>query len=89
MSKTIRQIIRHVVLAFLALFWLIPILWLVLCSFGVDKGPNISSFFPKGYTLQHYIGLLTADSSSVSQFPQWFMNTFTIAVFTCIISSIA
>ena len=88
MSKTIRQIIRHVVLACLALFWLIPIVWLVLCSFGIDKGPNISSFFPKGYTLLHYIGLLTADSSSVSQFPQWFMNTFIIAVFTCIISSI-
>ena len=88
MSKTVRLIIRHVVLAFLAIFWLIPIRWLVLCSFGIDKGPNISSFFPKAYTLQHYVDLLTADSSSVSQFPQWFMNTFIIAVFTCIISSI-
>lgn len=88
MSKTVRLVIRHVVLALLAIFWLIPILWLVLCSFGIDKGPNISSFFPKGYTLQHYIDLLSADSSSVSQFPQWFMNTFIIAVFTCIISTL-
>lgn len=88
MSKSLRLVIRHVVLALLAAFWLIPILWLVLCSFGVDKGPNISSFFPRGYTIQHYVNLLTADSTSVSQFPQWFLNTFVIAVFTCIISSL-
>ena len=24
----------------------------------------------------------------MSQFPRWFMNTFTIAIFTCIISSL-
>lgn len=88
MSKNVRLVIRHIVLTLLAIFWLIPILWLVLCSFGIDKGPNISSFFPKGYTLQHYIDLLSADSASVSQFPQWFMNTFIIAVFTCIISTL-
>ena len=88
MSKQLRLVIRHVILALLALFWLIPIIWLVLCSFGTDKGPNISSFFPRGYTIEHYVNLLTADSTSVSQFPQWFMNTFIIAVFVCIISSI-
>ncbi len=88
MSKQLRLVIRHVILALLALFWLIPIIWLVLCSFGTDKGPNISSFFPKGYTIEHYVKLLTADSTSVSQFPQWFMNTFIIAAFVCIISSI-
>lgn len=87
MSKTIRQIIRHVVLLFLACVWLVPILWLVVTSFGVDKGPNLSTFFPKEYTLAHYQAILMPGSDSVNQFPQWFMNTFTIAIFTCIISS--
>lgn len=88
MIKPVRIVIRHLVLALLAAFWLIPIFWLVLCSFGIDKGPNISSFFPRGYTLQHYVNLLTASSASVSQFPQWFLNTLLIAVFTCVISSL-
>ncbi len=88
MRKTLHLILRHVLLALLAAFWLVPILWLVLCSFGIDKGPNISSFFPKGFTLAHYRALLTADASSVSQFPQWFLNTLVIAIFTCIISSL-
>lgn len=88
MRKNLHLILRHVLLALLAAFWLVPILWLVLCSFGIDKGPNISSFFPKGFTLEHYRALLTADASSVSQFPQWFLNTLVIAIFTCIISSL-
>ena len=87
-TKTIRIVIRHIVLAFLAAFWLIPILWLVVTSFGVDKGPNISTFFPKAYTLDHYRAILSPGSDSVNQFPQWFMNTFVIAIFTCIISTL-
>ena len=87
-TKTIRIVIRHVVLAFLAAFWLIPILGLVVTSFGVDKGPNISTFFPKAYTLDHYRAILSPGGDSVNQFPQWFMNTFVIAIFTCIISTL-
>ncbi|MGN1021513.1 MAG: sugar ABC transporter permease [Aristaeellaceae bacterium] len=87
-TKTIRIVIRHVVLACLAAFWLIPILWLVVTSFGVDKGPNISTFFPKAYTLDHYKAILNPGGDSVNQFPQWFMNTFVIAIFTCLISTL-
>ena len=86
-GKAIRLVLRHVFLALLAAFWLIPIVWLVATSFGIDKGPNISTFFPESYTLQHYKDLLSS-SDSVSAFPQWFMNTFIIAIFTCIISSL-
>ena len=71
---------------FLAALWLLPILWLVVSSFGVDDGPNISSFFPEDYTLRHYRELLFSPGN-VSNFPQWFLNTLIIAVFTCLIST--
>lgn len=86
-AKAARLVVRHVVLAALAAFWLIPILWLVVTSFGIDKGPNIRTFFPESYTLNHYKELLFS-TDQVSNFPQWFMNTFTVACFTCVISSI-
>ena len=85
-AKAAKLTARHVVLALLAAFWLIPILWLVVTSFGVDKGPNISTFFPKAYTLDHYKALLSPDS--VNQFPQWMLNTFIVACFTCVISTL-
>lgn len=87
-AKTLRLITRHIVLALLAAFWLIPILWLVVTSFGVDKGPNLSSFFPHAYTLDHYKAILIPSSDTVNQFPRWFLNTFTIAIFTCVISTL-
>lgn len=84
--KPLALILHHALLALLAAMWLIPILWLVLTSFGVDEGPNIRSFFPEHYTLAHYQELLFS-ADSVSNFPQWFTNTLIVAVFTCAIST--
>lgn len=86
MSRSGRIILRHIILALLAAIWLLPILWLVLSSFGADSGPNIRSFFPEEYTLSHYQALLFG-TDSVSQFPQWFLNTLIVAIFTCLIST--
>ncbi len=86
-TAILRQITRHLVLGVLVCIWLTPILWLIVTSFGVDKGPNLSTFFPASYTLEHYRAILLPGSDMVNQFPRWFMNTFTVAVFTCIISS--
>lgn len=86
MNRPVRMFLRHGLLALLAAIWLTPILWLVLSSFGKDTGPNIRAFFPEEYTLAHYRALLFG-ADSISQFPQWFLNTLIVAVFTCIIST--
>lgn len=86
MGRLLRTACRHLLLLALSAVWLLPILWLVVTSFGTDSGPNIRSFFPSGYTLAHYEALLFG-SDAVSQFPQWFLNTLTVAVFNCVIST--
>ena len=80
-----KTFLHNALLALLAALWLLPILWLVLTSFGADEGPNIARFFPEEYTLRHYAELLHPDS--VSNFPRWFTNTLIVAVFTCVIST--
>ncbi|MBE5809439.1 MAG: ABC transporter permease subunit [Clostridiales bacterium] len=80
-----KSFLHHALLTLLAALWLLPILWLVLTSFGVDEGPNITRFFPEEYTLHHYAELLHPDS--VSNFPRWFTNTLIVAIFTCVIST--
>ena len=81
-----KRLAHNLLLALLATLWLLPILWLVLTSFGVDEGPNIASFFPKGYTLRHYQELLFSPGS-VSSFPRWFLNTLIVAIFNCALST--
>lgn len=86
MMKTIKSIFRHLFMAFLAVVWLIPIVWLVATSFSGYSGINISSFFPQTWSLDNY-KLLLWNADTVAQFPNWFKNTLLIAIFTCIIST--
>lgn len=87
MKKTIKSVIRHLVLLFLSVIWLIPILWLFVTSFSGYKGINTSHFFPETWTLDNYAQLFLRPDSIV-QYPRWFWNTFVIAAFSCIISTI-
>lgn len=84
--KNIKFVTRHIVLALLAIFWLIPIIWLVCTSFSDYGGINISHFFPEKWTFKNY-RLIFLGADTVAQFPTWFMNTLIIAIFSCIISS--
>lgn len=83
--KRIANLFVHVFLACLAFVWVLPIIWIVLTSFRAEQGSYVSTFFPKGYTLNNYIKLFT--DRNVLNFPQMFLNTFIIAVFVCIIQT--
>ncbi|MCI5648987.1 MAG: sugar ABC transporter permease [Fusicatenibacter sp.] len=81
----IADTIVHIVLAVLAFIWVIPVAWIILLSFSTQKGSYVTSFFPKGYTLNNYIRLFT--DRNILDFPQMFMNTFIIACCCCVIST--
>lgn len=86
MKKILKLIIRHLILAFLAALWLVPIVWLICTSFSAYSGINIIRFFPKEWSLINY-KMLLFDADTVAQFPRWFLNTLIIAICTCFISS--
>lgn len=87
MKKTVDFIVRHVVLAFLAIVWLIPIVWLVVTSFSGYRGINTAHFFPESWSMDNY-KVLFLEPDSVVQYGAWFKNTLIIAIFTCIISTV-
>ena len=85
-KKTIVNIIIHIFLAILSFIWVLPIFWVILTSFRGEKGSYVTTFFPKTYTINNYVKLFT--DTSILNFPKMFVNTFIIAIFTCIISTI-
>ena len=85
-KKVIRPIIRHIVLAFLALVWLIPIIWLFVTSLSGYKGINTMHFFPTEFTLDNFKQLFFRPDT-VANFPAWFKNSMIIGIFTCAIST--
>lgn len=84
-SKRMVNFLVHVLLAVLAFIWVLPIIWIVLTSFRAEPGSYVSTFFPKGYTLNNYIKLFT--DKNVLNFPKMFGNTLLIAVICCCIST--
>ena len=84
-KRNTKIILHNALIAFLCFVWIIPIVWLVCTSFSAYPGKNTSTFFPEEWSAIHYVKLLTPDT--VNQFPTWFMNTFKIACWTCVIST--
>lgn len=86
MRRVVKPILHNLLLAVLAFIWLIPIVWLVVTSFSAYTGINTSTFFPEEWSINNYKNLLFS-ADTVAQFPNWFKNTFIIAIFSCIISA--
>ena len=74
-QKTINVVIQ-IVLLVLGIMWILPLMWIILTSFRAEPGSYTSYFWPKGFTLDNYTRLLFED--------QWFLNTFIVAVISCI-----
>ena len=77
----------YLVLAVLGLIWISPLIYLVLHSFRDEGMASVSYLIPKTYSFKNYIELFT-DTATLN-FPRWFMNTFVVACFSCVISTLA
>ena len=85
-KRLVSDIIVHTFLVLISIVWLIPFVWIIAHSFrGESTGMYCKTFFPKQFTLDNYIGLFT--DVTTMNFPKMFLNTFLIAVCTCILST--
>ena len=85
-KRLISDIVVHTFLILVSIVWLIPFVWIIAHSFrGESTGMYCSTFFPREFTLDNYIGLFT--DTATMNFPKMFMNTFIIAVFSCLVST--
>ena len=83
--KKFTNFIVHACLTILALIWIFPLFWVIMTSFRAGKGSYSSTCFPDKLTLTHYVSLFT--DTDVFNFPQWFLNTLVVAIFSCILST--
>ena len=84
-KRFITNTIVHVILAVLAVIWVIPIAWIIMISFRGESGQYISTLIPKTFTLNNYKKLFT--DTQILNFPQMFINTLIISIFSCAIST--
>ncbi|MVB12505.1 Maltose transport system permease protein MalG [Caprobacter fermentans] len=81
MKKKINSFFVHLELIMVALFVLIPILWIVLSSFNPGDSLASSSLIPKKLTLYNYARLFKE-----TNYPVWFKNSFLISTMNAAVS---
>ena len=83
-KRKLTNAIVYVILSVMVLIWIFPIVWLVLQSFNtLDR--VATKLFPEGFTLKHYQTLFTDPNVP---YGRWMLNTFVVALFSCIISTL-
>lgn len=87
LRRTLADVFIYAFLAILGIIWVMPLVWLLLHSFRAEGGVSVPYVFPKSYTLDNYKALFT--NTDVFDYPRWFLNTFVVAVFSCIISTLS
>ncbi len=83
------NILIYILLGGLGLIWISPLVYLVLHSFRGEGLAYVTYLIPKQLSFKNYIDLFTVTADSSLNFPRWFLNTFIVAVFSCIISTLA
>ena len=74
----------YVLLAVLSIIWVFPVAWVVLTAFRAEPGSFVTYFLPKQLTLQNFVDLW---NNETYPFKNWFLNTFLVAVATCLLST--
>ena len=81
-SQRMSNTIVYILLVIMAVIWLIPFVLIVLQSFRVESTNRVSYILPQKWGLDNYKALFD------TAFPRWYLNTFIIAIFQCVIQTI-
>ena len=81
--QVITNIFVHVFLAVLSIIWVLPVVWVILKSLTPKSSIGV---LPDSLTFDNYIKLFT--DTTTLDFSKMFMNTFIIAIFSCLVSTV-
>ena len=90
-KRAVGNAIVYTILTILSIIWLLPLIWIVMTSFSGESTAYIDSVIPESWTLSNYTELFSKEFIETSgyNYPRAFMNTFVIAIFSCIISTLS
>jgi arabinogalactan oligomer/maltooligosaccharide transport system permease protein len=86
-KRAVGNAIVYTILTILSIIWLLPLLWIVMTSFSGEESVYITTVIPRSWTFDNYIQLFT--DTKAYNYPRAFANTFIVAVFSCIISTLS
>ncbi|MEE1281940.1 MAG: sugar ABC transporter permease [Acutalibacteraceae bacterium] len=86
-KRALGNAVVYTILTILSIIWILPLLWIVMTSFSGEEATYITTVIPTKWTFDNYIELFT--KTQMFNYPRAFLNTFIIAIFSCIISTLS
>ncbi len=86
-KRAVGNAIVYTILTILSIIWLLPLIWIVMTSFSGEESVYITTVIPRAWTFDNYIQLFT--DTKAYNYPRAFLNTFIVAIFSCIISTLS
>ncbi|MEE0061352.1 MAG: ABC transporter permease subunit [Acutalibacteraceae bacterium] len=86
-KRALSNAIVYTILTILSIIWILPLIWIVMTSFSGEASPYIDTVIPESWTLNNYIELFT--NTEHYNYPKAFLNTFIVAVCSCVISTLS
>ncbi len=97
-GRILSNVAIYAILIIMSCFWLLPIVWIILQSFGTGGIGVRTKLIPDSFTLDNYIWLfsnftgvtnpIAENHSYEGMFFGWFMNTLIVAILSCLISTL-
>ena len=87
LRRNIANAVIYVILAIMGIIWVSPFAYLLMHSFRAEGLITVNYLIPHEWTFQNYIDLFTVKGSL--NFPRWLLNTFVVALFSCVICTIS
>lgn len=88
--RVIANTFIYAILIVMGIIWISPFIYLVIHSFRAEGSVNVPYLIPHEWSFQNYIDLFTGSGGEASiNFPRWFVNTFVVACFSCVISTVS
>ena len=84
-KKFLSNSLVHLILTFLGAIWVLPIIFIIMTSLRKEGGTYKTYIIPKEFTLDNYRALWEA--SGTLDYKKWFVNTFFVALASCIIAA--
>lgn len=87
LKRAVGNAVVYTILTILSIIWILPLIWIVMTSFSGEEATYITTVIPTKWTFDNYIELFT--KTEMFNYPRAFLNTFIIAIFSCIISTLS
>lgn len=88
--RAVSNFFIYAILAIMGIIWISPFVYLLMHSFRGEPGVTVPYLIPHEWTFQNYIDLFTGSGGTAQlSFPRWFLNTFVVACFSCVISTVS